>query len=130
MVNEHPSVGMIRLIQDKYRRKEHLKDKGYPISEFGRVDSTVESVTDTAKKLGLPLMLKSRTLAYDGRGNFVLKGLERAQVQEAIDALGNRELSAETWVPFGKEIAVMVVRSRDGTVVLYPTVGTVHKDNI
>ena len=76
-VEIHPSPGTIRLVQDKYRQKEHLKGKGCPISEFVRVDSTVESVTDAAKKLGLPLMLKSRTLAYDGRGNYVLKGLER-----------------------------------------------------
>ncbi|KAK1220681.1 phosphoribosylaminoimidazole carboxylase ade2 [Marasmius sp. AFHP31] len=127
-VEIHPSPSTIRLIQDKYRQKEHLKEKGCPISEYVRVDSTVESVKDAAKKLGLPLMLKSRTLAYDGRGNYVLKDAERAQ--EAIDALGNRELYAEKWVPFVKEIAVMVVRARDGTVVSYPTVETVHKDNI
>ncbi|KAJ8080233.1 phosphoribosylaminoimidazole carboxylase ade2 [Marasmius tenuissimus] len=127
-VEIHPSPSTIRLIQDKYRQKEHLKEKGCPISECIRVDSTVESVKDAAKKLGLPLMLKSRTLAYDGRGNHVLKDAERAQ--EAIDALGNRELYAEKWVPFVKEIAVMVVRARDGTVVSYPTVETVHKDNI
>ncbi|KAL0069120.1 phosphoribosylaminoimidazole carboxylase ade2 [Marasmius tenuissimus] len=127
-VEIHPSPSTIRLIQDKYRQKEHLKEKGCPISEYIRVDSTVESVKDAAKKLGLPLMLKSRTLAYDGRGNHVLKDAERAQ--EAIDALGNREMYAEKWVPFVKEIAVMVVRACDGTVVSYPTVETVHKDNI
>ena len=76
-VEIHPSPGTITLIQDKYRQKEHLEDKGCPISNFVRVDSTVKSVTDAAERLGLPLMLKSRTLAYDGRGNYVLKGLER-----------------------------------------------------
>ncbi|KAL0571227.1 phosphoribosylaminoimidazole carboxylase ade2 [Marasmius crinis-equi] len=127
-VEIHPSPGTVRLIQDKYRQKEFLKGKGCPISEFLRVDSNVESVKEAAGRLGLPLMLKSRTMAYDGRGNYVLKEVEKAQ--EAIDALGNRELYAEKWVPFVKEIAVMVVRTRDGNVVSYPTVETVHKDNI
>ena len=53
-VEIHPSPRTIRLIQDKYRQKEHSNDKGCPISEFFRVDSTMESVTDEAKKLRLP----------------------------------------------------------------------------
>nr|VWO96586.1 Phosphoribosylaminoimidazole carboxylase (EC (AIR carboxylase) (AIRC) [Ganoderma boninense] len=73
-------------------------------------------------------MLKSRTLAYDGRGNFVLNDL--SQAEEAIAALGGRTLYAEKWVPFVKEVAVMVVRSRSGEVVSYPVVETVHKQNI
>ncbi|KAG7088162.1 phosphoribosylaminoimidazole carboxylase ade2 [Marasmius oreades] len=124
----HPSPSTIRVIQDKFRQKEHLREKGCSISEYLRVDSTVESVKEAAAKLGLPLMLKSRTLAYDGRGNYVLKDIENAN--EAIDALGGRELYAEKWVTFVKEIAVMVVRARDGTVTSYPTVETIHKDNI
>ncbi|KAF9262857.1 phosphoribosylaminoimidazole carboxylase [Marasmius fiardii PR-910] len=127
-VEIHPSPSTIRLIQDKFRQKEHLREKGCPISEYLRVDSTVESVKEAAAKLGLPLMLKSRTLAYDGRGNYILNDIKK--VKEAIDALGSRELYTEKWVPFAKEVAVMVVRTRNGTVVSYPTVETVHKDNI
>ena len=93
-----------------------------------QVESTEQSIRAAADKLGLPLMLKSRTLAYDGRGNFVIRDL--AQAQDAIAALGNRPLYAEKWVPFVKEIAVMVVRSRSGEVISYPVVETVHKDNV
>ena len=73
-------------------------------------------------------MLKSRTLAYDGRGNFALHQL--SQIDEALHALKDRPLYAEKWVPFVKEIAVMVVRSTNGEVVSYPAVETVHKNNI
>ncbi|KAI0717558.1 Phosphoribosylaminoimidazole carboxylase [Cerioporus squamosus] len=124
----HPSPFTIKTIQDKFVQKEHLRKSGCPVSDFLRVDSTEESIRAAADKLGLPLMLKSRTLAYDGRGNFVIRDL--AQAQDAINALGNRPLYAEKWVPFVKEIAVMVVRSRSGEVVSYPVVETVHKDNI
>ncbi|KAF8185195.1 phosphoribosylaminoimidazole carboxylase [Pholiota molesta] len=109
----HPSPSTIRIIQDKYRQKQHLAAGGLPVSEFIEVESSVES---------------GRTLAYDGRGNFVLRDL--SQAQEAIAALGNRPLYAEKWVPFTKEIAVMVVRTVDGEVQSYPVVETVHKDNI
>ncbi|EMD31781.1 hypothetical protein CERSUDRAFT_162535 [Gelatoporia subvermispora B] len=124
----HPSPATIRVIQDKYVQKQHLAAHGCPLGEFIAVDATQESVRAAADKLGLPLMLKSRTLAYDGRGNFVIRDL--AQIDEALSALGNRPLYAEKWVPFVKEIAVMVVRSSAGEVVSYPVVETVHKDNI
>lgn len=49
-----------------------------------------------------------------------------------VSALGGYDqgLYAEKWAPFVKELAVMVVRSRDGTAVSYPVVETVHKDSI
>ncbi|KAH9853302.1 phosphoribosylaminoimidazole carboxylase [Lenzites betulinus] len=124
----HPSPFTIKTIQDKYVQKEHLRASGCPVSDFLPVESTVEAVRAAAERLGLPLMLKSRTLAYDGRGNFVVRDL--SQAEEAISTLGNRRLYAERWVPFVKEIAVMVVRSRSGEVLSYPVVETVHKENV
>ncbi len=73
-------------------------------------------------------MLKCKTLAYDGRGNFVLRDL--SHVKDALEFLGGRPLYAEKWVPFVKEIAVMVVRTAAGQTYSYPVVETVHKDNI
>src|SRR5262249_49957074 len=52
------------------------------------------------------------------------------QAEDAVAALGGRPLYAEKWVPFSKEIAVMVVRTTSGEVVSYPVVETVHKENI
>ncbi|KAI0031534.1 Phosphoribosylaminoimidazole carboxylase [Vararia minispora EC-137] len=124
----HPSPSTIRIIQDKYRQKEHLIAHGLPVAHSVAVEATPSAISAATERLGLPLMLKSRTLAYDGRGNFVLR--DPADAQKAIDFLGDRPLYAETWVPFVKEIAVMVVRTIDGEVVSYPVVETVHKDNI
>ncbi|KAI0311523.1 Phosphoribosylaminoimidazole carboxylase [Amylostereum chailletii] len=127
-VQVHPSPSTIRIIQDKYRQKEHLLAHGTPVAPSLSVESTPEAIHTAAAQLGLPLMLKSKTLAYDGRGNFVLR--ELSQAQQAIDFLGDRPLYAEKWVPFVKEIAVMVVRTVAGEVQSYPVVETIHKDNI
>ncbi|KAJ7166053.1 phosphoribosylaminoimidazole carboxylase [Mycena filopes] len=124
----HPRPSTIKLIQDKLAQKQHLQARGCPIGDFVAVDSTVDSIHAAAEALGLPLMLKSRTLAYDGRGNFVLR--ELSQAQDALVALGDRPLYAEKWVPFAHEIAVMVVRSTSGEVRAYPVVETVHKENV
>lgn len=124
----HPSPSTIAVIQDKLEQKTYLRTNGCPVSEFVKVDPTVESIDAIAAKLGLPFMLKSRTLAYDGRGNFVIRTLDDAE--NALKALSNRPLYAEKWVPFIKEISVMVIRTIDGTVVSYPAVETVHKNSI
>ncbi len=124
----HPSPSTIRIIQDKFRQKEHLLSHALPVAQFLPVDPTDQGIMDVAAALGLPLMLKSRTLAYDGRGNYLLR--ELSQIQDALNALGERPLYAEKLVSFFKEIAVMVVRTATGDTFSYPVVQTVHKDSI
>lgn len=128
-VQIHPSPSTIRVIQDKYNQKKHLQKAAIAVAEFYEIpEPTPEAVRHAIDKLGLPLMIKSRTLAYDGRGNFVLR--HASQIEEALATLKDRPLYAEKWVNFEREIAVMVVRTVNGTVTSYPAVETVHKDNI
>lgn len=128
----HPSPKTISIIQDKFRQKEHLSQNGCPVSEYLPIDTTlpISSIENAVLRLGIPLMLKSRTLAYDGRGNYAIHAVD--QISSALSALGDgtRALYAEKWVPFTKEIAVMVVKGANGDVLSYPAVETVHKDNI
>ena len=128
-VRIYPSPSTIRVIQDKYNQKRHLQNVGIAVAEFLDIPKpTVEAISAAIDKLGFPLMIKSRTLAYDGRGNFVLRNV--SQIEEALTTLKDRPLYAEKWVNFEREIAVMVVRTVNGTVASYPAVETVHKENI
>ena len=128
-VQIHPSPSTIRLIQDKYNQKKHLQKAGIAVAEFIEIsEPTPDAIRAAIDKLGLPLMIKSRTLAYDGRGNFVLR--HASQIEEALVALKDRPLYAEKWVSFEREVAVMVVRTVNGSVASYPAVETVHRDNI
>ncbi|CAG8603511.1 11403_t:CDS:2 [Acaulospora morrowiae] len=125
----HPSPLTIRLIQDKYVQKTHLSKNHIPVVDFLEVLSRQE-LMDAASKFGYPFMLKSKTLAYDGRGNYVVRSAD--DIEEALKSLGNYEkpLYAERWAPFVKELAVMVVRRANGEVKSYPVVETVHRENI
>ena len=127
-IQVHPAPSTLRTIQDKFLQKEHLARHTIPVSEYCSVGSTEGSLLAAGERLGFPLMLKSRTLAYDGRGNLVVK--DPSEAATAIGTFGDRPLYAEKWVPFVKEVAVMVVRSARGEVRSYPVVETVHKDNI
>ncbi|EGV64118.1 Phosphoribosylaminoimidazole carboxylase [Yamadazyma tenuis ATCC 10573] len=125
----YPLPETIRLIQDKYLQKEHLIKHDIQVVESVALnENSREEVLKIADKLGFPLMLKSRTLAYDGRGNFVVK--TKDSIEEGLEFLKDRPLYAEKWCPFVKELAVMVVRSIEGEVFNYPIVETIHKDNI
>lgn len=128
-VDVEPTPNTIRIIQDKYFQKRHFEAAAVPVAPYADVpdQAALEAAADS---FGLPLMLKSKRLAYDGRGNFVVR--TRADLPRGVEALGGFEhgLYAEKWAPFVKELAVMVVRSRDGTVLSYPVVETIHKDNI
>lgn len=129
-----PSPDVIRIIQDKYQQKLHLADKGVPVADYLPIEpqgtSLEPSINDAIAQFGLPLMLKSRTQAYDGKGNYLLR--KKEDIKQAIEALGNgqRKLYAERFAAFEAEIAVMVVKSATGEVKSYDPVETIHKDNI
>ena len=127
-----PSPGTIRLIQDKYLQKEHLAKKGIAVAPFRALpaEPSEEDVRDIVDELGVPVMLKARTLAYDGRGNSPLKSGSSEDIEASLNFLGDRPLYAEGWAPFVKEVAVMVVRNKEGEVRSYDAVETVHRDSI
>ena len=89
-----------------------------------------DSLEQVGVDFGYPFMLKSRTLAYDGRGN--TRVATSGAAAAAVDALGGYEhgLYAERWSPFQKELAVMVARTATGSLRSYPVVETVHEDSI
>ncbi|THW55001.1 phosphoribosylaminoimidazole carboxylase [Aureobasidium pullulans] len=123
-----PSWKTIRMIQDKYAQKEHLQEYNVATAQsIPLAGATTEDLEKVGEHIGFPFMLKSRTEAYDGRGNFPVKS--SADFDAALKALGSRPLYAEKWANFKAELAVMVVKTKDG-VLAYPTVETVHEDSI
>ncbi|GLC43896.1 hypothetical protein PLESTB_000920700 [Pleodorina starrii] len=128
-VDIEPSPATIRVIQDKFAQKQHFEAHGVPLPQFRNIKCR-GCMEATGKAFGYPFMLKAKRLAYDGRGNYVVRS--ESELDAAAAALGGYEagLYAERFAPFVKELAVMVVRSRDGKVVSYPVVETIHKDNI
>lgn len=123
-----PSWNTLRTIKDKYAQKQYLKEHGVGVADSIDLEGKgANGLKEVGTTYGYPFMLKSKTEAYDGRGNFVVK--DEDSVDAAIEALGNRPLYAERWADFRLELAVMVVKTKDG-VLTFPTVETVHEDSI
>ncbi|KAF2772564.1 phosphoribosylaminoimidazole carboxylase [Teratosphaeria nubilosa] len=124
-----PSWRTIRTIQDKYLQKQHLAAHDLETAEsLSLASASMADLEKAATALGLPLMLKSRREAYDGKGNFPVKSKD--DFKPALGALGaNKDLYAEKWADFRMELAVMVVKTKD-QVFSFPTVETVHENSI
>ncbi|KAJ1554229.1 phosphoribosylaminoimidazole carboxylase ade2 [Nowakowskiella sp. JEL0078] len=137
----HPSPQTIRTIQDKFLQKQYLTTHRIPVAEYEEVsqNSAAEDIYRIAETenngFGYPIMLKTRKLAYDGRGNRIIKNKD--DVTSALSDLGHNSsnlsspaLYVEKMVNFTRELAVMVVRSVDGEVKSYPAVETIQKNNV
>ena len=123
----NPAPETIELIQDKYLQKEYLAKSGIPLAPFVKIDDET-SARKALEDYGGKMLLKTRHGAYDGRGNMVVQSPE--DIAKAFELFDGRALYAEGFVPFTKELAVMVARSIDNKVALYPIVETVHERNI
>ncbi|MEV4802009.1 5-(carboxyamino)imidazole ribonucleotide synthase [Nonomuraea sp. NPDC049421] len=111
--------------QDKAVMRERLSAIGVPCPAWRRVPSAADA-TAFAESHGWPVVLKAVRGGYDGRGVWVCRTPE--EVAEAF-ATGV-ELMAEAFVPFEREVSVLVARSPHGQGVSYPVVETVQQDGI
>lgn len=125
----YPTAAMIALVQDKLRQKEVLRAAGLPVADFRGVAAPGE-VELAARELGWPLVLKKRRNAYDGKGNATVRSV--VEVERAWSELGGgpQAFYVERFVPFERELAVMVARGRDGASVSYPTVETINREHV
>ncbi|MFI9589356.1 5-(carboxyamino)imidazole ribonucleotide synthase [Nonomuraea sp. NPDC052265] len=121
----HPGADALVHAQDKAVMRERLTAIGVPCPAWAHVASA-EDVSAFAGEHGWPVVLKSVRGGYDGRGVWVCRTPE--EVAEAF-ATGV-ELMAEAFVPFERELAVLVARSPHGQGVSYPVVETVQQDGI
>jgi 5-(carboxyamino)imidazole ribonucleotide synthase len=126
-----PSPHSVALIQDKLVQKQTLSDAGVPVAPFRGVGSFAEAAR-FGEEHGYPFLLKARRGGYDGYGNATVRSEE--EIESAWEKITrgdtSRELYCEAFVPFVRELAVMVARSSSGETVLYPVVETVQENHI
>jgi len=123
----NPSPETLEIIQDKLVQKRFLAKNDIPVAEFREITSKDE-LESKINEFGLPVLLKTRTGAYDGRGNFKISALD--QIPEALQIFKGQSLMIEKFVDFKMEVSVIASRSTSGEIRTYPLVENMHKDNI
>ncbi|WP_336207702.1 5-(carboxyamino)imidazole ribonucleotide synthase [Nonomuraea sp. LPB2021202275-12-8] len=124
-VEVHPGADALVHAQDKAVMRERLTEIGAPCPAWARVADAGEA-TAFAAEHGWPVVLKAIRGGYDGRGVWMCR--TDADVADAFSA--EVPLMAEAFVPFDRELAVLVARSPHGQGVSYPVVETVQQDGI
>ena len=123
----NPSPETLEIIQDKLTQKKFLAENNIPVAEFREISSKNE-LESKIDEFGLPVLLKTRTGAYDGRGNFKIDTLD--QISEALEIFDGQSLMVEKFVNFKMEVSVIASRSTSGEIKTYPLVENIHKNNI
>ena len=123
----NPSPETLFIIQDKLSQKKFLKENNIPVGKFSEITFRSE-LEAKIEEFGLPILLKTRRDAYDGRGNFKITSVE--QISDALNLFEGRSLMVEEFVDFKMEVSVIAARNTVGEIKTYPVVENIHEDNI
>lgn len=122
-----PPPQALEAAQDRLNEKALFQKLGIPTTEFAAVNSTAE-LDRAIGKLGLPGVLKTRRLGYDGKGQWVLRS--QADVAELKKGFPSAPLILENFVNFSRELSILAVRGRGGETAFYPLVENHHRGGI
>jgi 5-(carboxyamino)imidazole ribonucleotide synthase len=122
-----PSAESLRIARDRLLEKNLFRNLNIPVAPFADIAGQQDLET-AVLKIGLPAVLKTRTLGYDGKGQKVLR--HPGDVAGAFAELGSVPCVLETFVKFSGEVSLIAVRSRQGEIRAYPLVHNTHADGI
>jgi 5-(carboxyamino)imidazole ribonucleotide synthase len=123
----YPPPAALDAAQDRLAEKSFFQSLGIPTPPFAPVASRA-GLDAALARIGLPAVLKTRRLGYDGKGQFVLR--QPGDAEPAWAALGGTPLILEGFVGFERELSILAARGRDGQVAFYPLVENQHRDGI
>ena len=126
-----PNPRALGTSQDRLAEKTLFGELGIPVPGYAAVD-TRAGLGAAIAELGMPCILKTRRLGYDGKGQFRIRAA--ADADAAWAALGSQAevggLILEAFVPFERELSVVAVRARDGEFRTWPLTENWHVDGV
>jgi 5-(carboxyamino)imidazole ribonucleotide synthase len=122
-----PPPVALEAAQDRLREKELFTKLGIATTEFASVPVAYD-LDAALKKVGLPAVLKTRRMGYDGKGQWILRTGEDVKV--AKEGLPKLAFTVERFVPFTRELSVIAVRGKSGETAFYPLVENHHLSGI
>ena len=123
----YPPPQALEAAQDRLSEKTLFQKLGIPTTEFLPIGSP-EELQQGIRKLGLPAVLKTRRLGYDGKGQWVLR--TREDVTNLEMEFPAAALILENFVSFTRELSILAVRGRGGETAFYPLVENHHRGGI
>jgi 5-(carboxyamino)imidazole ribonucleotide synthase len=126
-LNLYPNARAVGIAQDRLLEKQFFHECGIRTAPFAPVDS-LEDLMHALEITGLPAILKTRRMGYDGKGQARLRSFDDAT--DAWSEIGGVPCILEGMVNFEAEVSLLAVRSRSGQVVFYPLIENHHREGI
>jgi 5-(carboxyamino)imidazole ribonucleotide synthase len=126
-VKVYPPVEALEIAQDRLLEKKLFEHLGIPTPPFAPVE-TLDELRKAVSRMGLPVVLKTRKMGYDGKGQAVIR--DESSLQSGWKRLAGVPLLVEKYVSFQHELSVIGARDPAGHEVFYPPVQNVHADGI
>lgn len=117
----------LKVAQDRLNEKQTFQKLNIPTPRFLPIESRAE-LENACKEIGLPSVLKTRRLGYDGKGQCVLR--DTRDISQAFESIGGVPLILEGFVPFDRELSILAVRNAAGEMAFYPLVENHHAGGI
>ncbi len=126
-VRVFPPVAALETAQDRLLEKNFFQELGIPTPAFAPVES-LNDLRSAVTGIGLPVVLKTRRMGYDGKGQTVIR--DAASIDRAWEQLGSSPLLVEKYVSFQHELSVIGVRDQAGGEVFYPPIENLHREGV
>jgi len=125
----HPSPDVLRTAQHRLHEKNALLKAGIPVAPFRNVES-LNDLQSASDALGYPMVLKTATQGYDGKGQVIITRAE--DIEQSYEKLnkGRTELIVEQFIPFKMEISTICARTVDGKTATFPPSENIHRNHI
>jgi 5-(carboxyamino)imidazole ribonucleotide synthase len=122
-----PPRAALEASQDRLQEKALFTRLKIPVAPHAKVDSR-EHLVSAAAAIGIPGVLKTRRLGYDGKGQFVVR--HESDIGRAWDLIGGPGLIYEKFQAFTRELSIVGARSAAGDIVYYPLSANTHAGGI
>jgi 5-(carboxyamino)imidazole ribonucleotide synthase len=131
VLNDHapvrPGPHPLAVSQDRLDEKQFLQSADLSVAPFAPVDS-LDDLTRALGTLGTPAILKTRRFGYDGKGQVKIDHVDQAAA--ALETIGHAPAILEGFVPFEKEVSVIIARGLDGETACYDVGENDHRNHI
>ena len=123
----HPNPRALTTAQDRLHEKTFINSLGIATAPFAPVDG-IDDLRAAVARFGLPAILKTRRMGYDGKGQAMIRPGD--DLGEVLAQFGGQRAILEGFVPFTREISVIAARGEDGAFAAFDLNENEHANHI
>ena len=126
-VEIRPSIKALKISQDRYTEKSYLNSLGIKTTQFYKIDS-VADIEKLLNRLKKPILIKTRRLGYDGKGQVLIKNQD--DINQYFLGKSLAPSITEEVISFDRELSVIIVRDKKGNIKAFEPGENVHENGI